>query len=1020
MSQPVKLDKANIGDIFSLTPLQEGMLFYYLRDPQGDMFFEQVALRIGGSVDPGIAESAWKWVVANNGMLRTVFRWQQVKRPLQLVLKSHPPDLRFVDFSGNHESDPDSLLRDFLQRDRGETFDLRSVPFRVSVCRFNRNDTRIVLSHHHILYDGWSTGIVLGEFFETYRCLLEGKEPVEKRSLPFSRFVKWLNQQDPQKGKAFWTGYLAGYTDSTPSGNRIIKKLSNSHHCQISLNESLQLEVETFAASSKTTPAAVYTAAWGLLMQLYSGRSDVLFDTTVAGRPPDIEGGGDVVGLFINTIPCRVRTLPDDAVRNFLSRFHAELQDRQKYENVPLRQLELENVPVGHVPFKSLLVIENYPVAPCLVESSGPLPVVSISNYGINDYDLTVLVKMIGGNVEFQFIYYNELFESGDIDDVATDYLELLKALVNSPEIEVEALLQRALSSGGQRVVERAANRAGAESGVAGGEEIIPPRSVTEARLQTVFAAVLRLDPSSISVDYDFFQFGGHSMRASQLTARIQREFNVQIPLIQVFQLKTVSALAAYIEGEAKGIGLPVAPCELRDYYPLSSAQTRMFVLQLDEAVGTTYNIPLAFVVEGELEAGRLEEALRRLILRHDSLRTMFDVAGSQPIQRILDTVEFNIERIDASADTLEGAVREFVRPFDLSRPPLLRVGLAALESHRHLLVIDIHHIISDGFSNFLLLRDLISLYRGRPLSSIDVQYKDFAVWERRFKSSTLYDRQRRFWLDRFKTMPTELNVPARKGDNSTACFQGDVVHCDVSEELTGGVRELAAATNTTVFNVMLAAFYVLLARYTRQEDIVVGFPVTGRSRAEFQPIAGMFVNMLPLRCSPRGNQSFIDFLFQVRDSVWRAMENQDFPFNELVLGLGLSGERGKNPLFKAAFTMHDMNRASGELESIDLDRLYLREPDLRLVPYRFKRDVTAFELHMVAREKERSIEMEFDFSHAVFSRAAAEDFVRRYQEILDKIVGDRDVTLEQIEISTGYETVSAQQLRSELDGFDF
>ncbi len=1018
MNRTAKLDKANIGDIFSLTPLQEGMLFYYLRDPQGDMFFEQVALHIGGSVDPALFQKAWNRVVETNGMLRAVFRWKNVKRPVQVVLKSHRPDVRFIDYSGNAKAGPDELFQGFLEHDRHEKFDLLRVPFRVSLCRFSEADCRIVLSHHHILYDGWSTGIILEEFFEAYRQLQVGESGEVKQKLPFSRFVKWLNNQDTQAFESFWNRYLDGFAVTTSQRKEVVKTLADFGDRQCSLPESLRRSVESFASEAKITPAALYHATWGLLLQRYSGRRDVLFDTTVAGRPPDIEGADDAVGLFINTIPCRVKIQPDDSAGNFLSGFQAELQERQKYENVPIHNLELPTIDGGGDPFRSLLVMENYPVDRRLAETSAGLPVMAVANYGINDYDLTLLIKVIAG-VEFQFIYNKGLFDSNGIDSVAGAYFELLENIVGSPSCSIEESIQT-LSRQEKRMLEHIAARVEADPERLEAEEVIAPRTVTEARLQTIFAAVLKMDSSSISIDNDFFEFGGHSMRASQLVSRIQQEFNVQFPLIEVFQLKTIRAISGYIDRNASDIVLPVIKYENREYYPLSSAQMRMFVLQQNEEVGMTYNIPRAFIIEGELDVSRLENAFRRLIVRNESLRTAFGVAGSQPVQRVLDHVEFSLSQFEADEAAPDAAIHQFVRPFDVSRPPLLRAGVAAFGHNRYLLVIDIHHIVSDGFSNFLLLRDLIAFYRRDPLPALDIQYKDYALWEQCFKSSAAFNRQRQFWLERFKTMPAELNFPALDGGKTSAGFKGDAIYFDIDQTLTCGIRELASSTNTTVFNVMLAAYYVLLSRYTRQEDIVVGFPVTGRSRPEFQQIAGMFVNMLPLRCFVSSDQPFVDFLCRVRDSVWSAMENQDFPFNELVLALGASGDRVKNPLFKTAFTMHDMNHAAVDLESIDLDALYLEEPATRLVPYLFRRDVAAFEFQMVAREKKSAIEMFFDFSLDVFSRETAENIIRRYREVLENVVRNRSITPPAIEMSVGFETVRSNLFRAELDDFDF
>ncbi|HLP59676.1 MAG TPA: condensation domain-containing protein, partial [Candidatus Deferrimicrobium sp.] len=311
-------DRSNIDDIIALTPLQEGMLFHYFKDPGRTLYFEQLSVSLTGEMEGDFFEKAWDFVVKNNEMLRAAFRWEKLASPVQIILKEHKCPLTFYDLTVHlNEAQKKSALAGIKSKDRLEGFDLTQPPFRVMLCKTAAKEYEMILSHHHILYDGWSNGIILKEFFNSYDALYKGdrfQEPPLKQC--YKEFVKWVRGRDKSKQKEFWESYLMGFEGPTEFSIKERKEEKEStgdddfENHGVIFDPGSQANLTAFAKSKHVTIAAVFYSAWGILLQRYNNSEDVVFGTTVSGRPTQLSGIGDIVGLFIDTIPLRVTAHP--------------------------------------------------------------------------------------------------------------------------------------------------------------------------------------------------------------------------------------------------------------------------------------------------------------------------------------------------------------------------------------------------------------------------------------------------------------------------------------------------------------------------------------------------------------------------------------------------------------------------------------------------------------------------------------------------------------------------------------
>lgn len=439
-----RLDKGNIEDIIALTPMQEGILFHYLKEPESDYYFEQLSLEISGRVDIDCFEQAWNFVIETNEMLRTEFRWEKLKSPTQIVLKDHTLTLRYHDFSNVDIGEKTGQIEEIKAKERKETFDLREVPFHVTLCKVEEDKYEMIIGNHHILYDGWSTGIILREFFTVYTDLFNKKNPVKPLKTKFKEFIKWTQNRDINKEEQFWRNYLKDFDTQIELSikqkrKRKGKEITNTGKYQMRFEEDVCDALEDFVRKHKITIASFLYSAWGLLLQKYNYSEDVVFETTVSGRTAEIKGVENIVGLFINTLPLLVKTHAAEKISDFLLRIYEQLQYRKEYESSSTAHIrELSDLD-KEILFDSVVAIENYPLDRQLMQKDGPLLVSSFSIVSTTRYDLTVLITIFD-DIEVTFTYDKMLFSRGELERLSERFRRVVEFLINNPGKKVSEI----------------------------------------------------------------------------------------------------------------------------------------------------------------------------------------------------------------------------------------------------------------------------------------------------------------------------------------------------------------------------------------------------------------------------------------------------------------------------------------------------------------------------------------------------------------------------------------------------
>ncbi|RKH39215.1 non-ribosomal peptide synthetase, partial [Corallococcus llansteffanensis] len=472
----------------------------------------------------------------------------------------------------------------------------------------------------------------------------------------------------------------------------------------------------------------------------------------------------------------------------------------------------------------------------------------------------------------------------------------------------------------------------------------------TEARLAALWAPLLQVE--QVGADDHFFEQGGHSLLATQLVSRIRATFGVELPLQTVFEAPTLSALALRLEAvgpRAPFMAPPLVAAPRTGAPPLSFAQQRLWLIEQIEPGGTAYNIPTVLRIRGRLDVPALGRAFGGLVERHESLRTTFASHEGEPVQLIHPASDFVLPVVDLSAvpdETREARARERIeaetqRPFDLLRGPLLRASLLRLSAEEHVLGVTLHHIVSDGWSMGVLVREVAALYAdfasGRPstLAALPLQYADFATWQRGWLRGGVLQQQLDYWRQQLDGAPSLLELPTDKPRPAVQSSRGDWLPFHLPPPLTEALLALCQREGTTPFMALLALWQLLLARYSGQDDVCVGSPIAGRTRSETEGLIGFFVNTLVLRTQVRPEASFRQLLAQVRSTTLAAYEHQDVPFEKLVEELQPRRSLSHSPLFQVMLSLQNTPdaplRVLGGAEPLELSAV---EPGLPAVKF--------------------------------------------------------------------------------------
>ncbi len=468
----------------------------------------------------------------------------------------------------------------------------------------------------------------------------------------------------------------------------------------------------------------------------------------------------------------------------------------------------------------------------------------------------------------------------------------------------------------------------------------LAPRNPTEEILAGIWSQVLRVE--KVGIRDNFFSLGGHSLAATRVVARIRQALGVELPLQAIFESRTVEQLGLLVRAESEATSSEQVNTPVREIHgeciPLSFAQQRLWFVDQLEPGNPMYNIPQVIRLRGNLDVRALQESINEIVRRHEVLRTVFQVIDNQPAQIILPELKISLHSLDVShveeETRLEQATQllktEALKPFNLAAGPLLSVLLVTLGPQEHMLLVNTHHIVSDRWSMGVFFDELAKLYpafqrhENSPLPELPIQYADHSTWQRRYLQGEVLARQVAYWKQNLSGAPPVLELPTDRPRGATQNYLGRSQTHLLPNTLLRELTTLSQAEGVTLFMTLLAAFQTLLARYSRQEDIVVGSPIANRNFAEVEPLIGLFVNTLALRGDLSGDPSFRDLLQRVKSTAMGAYQHQDIPFEKLVEELQPDRSLSHHPIFQVLFALQNVPMQALELPDLILERVPL------------------------------------------------------------------------------------------------
>ncbi len=568
--------------------------------------------------------------------------------------------------------------------------------------------------------------------------------------------------------------------------------------------------------------------------------------------------------------------------------------------------------------------------------------------------------------------------------------------------------------------------------------DYVAPRTRVEATLAAIWSEVL--GQNLIGVHDDFFSLGGHSLLATMVITRVRQSLKVELPQRLFFEVPTVAKLAQFVEeaqqlsesAKAK-LGVSDASRNMNELSPsdraalvmrlkkkpaettpeqsiprrkdsgpvlLSFAQQRLWFL--DQLGDSNYLVPATSRLTGRLDVKALEDSLNEIVRRHEALRTTFTTIDSQPMQVIAPHLSLTLAVLDLSQLPLDKRAvetrrlrEEALRPFDLEKGPLVRARLLRLAEDEHLLLLTMHHIVSDGWSLGVFIRELATLYEGfvigkaPTLPELPIQYADFAVWQRQWLSGEILESQLAYWKEQLGGSPAMLELPTDRPRPAVQTNQGSFLICEIGKELTEALKELSRRDGASLYMLLLAAFKTLLARYAEQEQVVVGTPIANRNWIDIENLIGFFVNTLVLRTDLSGNPPFRELLKRIREVTLGAFAHQDVPFEKLVEELQPERDTSRTPLFQVMFSLQNAPMPSLELSGVTMTLL------------QDESTTAQFDLTLDVTERPQGLECLLEYNTDIFEHSTAQRILTHYSNLLESIADNPQQRLRELPLLT-------------------
>lgn len=977
-----KLDIKDVEEVTDLLPQQMGMLLLYLKDKKSNRNLEQLTVDFVGTIDEKRLRQSLVAIIKRHPMLRAVYRWEAIKMPVQIILREASDYIQFIDCSVLDTKDRSEEVSKWIELDALEQFDLQERAFCFTCIKLQEKCYKLLITMHHIICDGWSTSVILQELLKGYGT--DGKDneilQLDTSHRTYQNFIKSLNEEPH---KLFWKNYLKGADSMSYNSfpNTELPCKGEVYHMSFSQEETKKLYEETKILNM--TLASLFYFCWGETLMQLLGQSEFIYYTTMSTRinPEFGDEMNQSVGMYINTVPIVARVSDALTVTERMEELSSQLKKCLNYIYLPVDNMNAAN---GYP--QTLVVFENYPMGKLLEMQGQDIGISGVEISQNSGFDLTIMITD-WNQLEIHCFYNSNLLSEELIQEIINQYKKMLIDVSNGNEL---------LSSKSDHITRTGAKLQELYASNDKGHAFMASEGImteTEYELQEIWSQILKIPKQAIGKSSDFFQLSAHSLDAVSMAVQIEKRRSISIGIGKIYELSKLSSLAENMDRTTKNVSVTIKRTEYSDKLRASSEQKRIYLIQEMNPESICYNVYSAYRCKGKVNAEKFREVFQSLLDRHEALRTSFYEEGESIVQHIHSAAQlpFCYKEINGySSEEIEAEIKSLVRPFDLKREILFRISLLRTGEEDYVLVVDMHHIISDGVSSGILIGDFMKLYQGETLAPNSYQYRDYSEWQNSKEYSKYISNQKNYWLSEFEDRVLLSHIPY-DFNRSGSQEEGRQIYFTLEKEEVLSLREIALSYSVSLFHVLLSCFYLMLYKLTGKTEIVVGVPVANRRHSEFEAVIGMFVNTLPIKLTFEEKESFQDILIRLSKKMNAALDNQEYQLDQLYEELA-SSQKGKFKLFHESFLLQNMHIPKLQMGDISIEELPL------------KKDTTKFDLIFIGTEHEESITYETVYTRKYFKQETVEYAISIYKKIVSSIAREPNRNISSI-FATGVES---------------
>jgi amino acid adenylation domain-containing protein len=947
---------------------------------------------ISAELDFSRLRRALQQIVDRHAVLRSTFALEGAT-PVRQVHPSCALPFELVD--ARHWTEQQLTLAADEQTAR--PFDLASGPLlRAIVFTRGPADHVLLLVSHHIAMDSWSgIAVIVPELRAGYTALGVGDttfaawEPSSSYADYVAAQTVLLESDEGARQREYWHARLAGELPLLSLRSDRPRPARRSFHgstVAFSVEADLVRNLKRLARQERATVSTLLLSAFEVMLQRYSRQDELVVGLPLSGRTE--RRFKRTVGYFVSPVALRASLAGDPTFATIVANTRETMRGALDHQEYPLARLVEELQPLRDLSRSPLYdAMFNYMgelrVTPAEnADDALPMRVYPVAQQE-GQLDLVLELFETGQDLNAELRYSTDLFDRCTVEGMAGLYQSILYAIVDRPEAALSELPDLAESEWSRlRIWDERPHVSAAEESASLGTTTSP----VEDMLCAVFADVLGVQ--QVGPEDDFFSLGGHSLQATQVAARVSDAFGVDLPVRSMFEAPTVRQLAVILNRHlepAPRLALPLQPVDRAAPLELSFSQERMWFLQAMCPEASAYNVVFGTRLSGALDVDVLARAAKSVMQRHEVLRTSIRITSEGPVQVIAAEMPVSLPLVDLSslpAESIKAELRErasavAATPFDLTRPPLVRLALFRLATELHVLVVVLHHIVADAWSLGVLGTELAEAYqalleqREPKLAELPFQYADFARWQRDWLRADAFQEQLGYWRQQLAGL-RPLQLPTDRPRPATLTYRGAHRAFDFPPRLLEALRAWSRRENATPFMAFLAAFASLLHRYTAQTDVTVGVPIANRRWVQTEGLIGPLNNMLVVRTDFTGEPSGVELLRQVRARALEAYSHQDIPFDLLVAELQPDRAANQSPLVQVMFDY--INTPMGEL----------RFPQLSWTSEHVDRRGSQFDLALIVVDTPQIQRVSVEFDTGLFDESTIERLVGHLTRLVE------------------------------------